>query len=897
MAANTDTPDAPKKTEDSALGGSDNGTGASTPAPAQDKGSSQKTALPIAPIFSERGRSTKVELEKQKAAQQNYLVNLNQTLTRRKDSIKRAQKYLANLETAYSRAQSSGAADAVRSLTGSISQTKAALGQEQKQKTLIERYMIDANKTLSGIHERLARAQTEHESSSSTNKSPNQEKKVEESPGGSQPQQAEVAATQQPQKPKKLTPNQIKKQLKANLAAGQSKKNIKLLRQTGALMPAAPTVKTPQPFTAQPSPEITPQASSSTQPSATQPTEPVKQGIGVTRWVASKAVGATAQVVEFTGKIIRYAGKGIQIVGRSIATTLGSIPYVGIPFKALGIGINGAGKGIEGAGKSIESIAKGIGKIKQRLQMLKSVKLLAAGTPAGAAIALALRFKQLKRLIAAAIAGLLLLLYLLWIKMLGMLAGLAIGLVTGAPLLLIPGVGPFLYAGYVGYWAYKGLTDPLGTIHLATHPMELITRPLNWARDQLSNLGEATKGGVESAAGGIGNAVSGGLSAVGNFITGTASALWGGLTGTIGGAVTTAGSIAGNFFGYLAGAGSSITGNVIPVAVGGSVVSVAGATVIGTIITNSAFYTPTLDPTEQFFPPGQNELFTITKTADKNNIPNPDILETTPVIFTVTVTATQNLTNLQITDQTTASNGSTLGIGANTCQQGNLPTSIASGSNWTCTLTVNVNVEQSDTTVTNSATFTASSEDGSKTHDSTAISTVIVGSVPSGCPKNWPTTGPITQGPEGVFSHADGAFSPEGYEAIDIGKPDEVYGDPVKSTIAGKVVNIWSKADNPDNDKRIEIQPFNCPGLSFVAFWHNSSLNGLKVNDTVSYGDLIAGSGAYKNDDGSQAEHLHYQFNASGDRSFPIQEPYVPDDSYGRTCSNTSGCGVTATIL
>lgn len=551
--------------------------------------------------------------------------------------------------------------------------------------------------------------------------------------------------------------------------------------------------------------------------------------------------------------------------------------------------------------KSLKNISQ---TFKNTLKNLKTIiktirTLTTSATGVGAIVNLALLLKdiiaKIRKYIAIAIAGVGTMLALLWLwllaKIAGILAGAAFGLVTGIPLLFVPAVGPFLYAGWVGYWTWKGWTDPIATIHLATHPWEIITRPLNWLGDQFSGLGGGIKGGTEVVAGGIGNATGGLISTAGSFVTGTASALWGGLTGAAGGVISTAGSIAGSIWGGLTGAGSAIAGNVVQVAVGSTVASAAGLTIASTMMTNSAFYTQDLDVQEQIFPPGQNELFSITKTVNPAQIRKPDTLEQINVAFTVSINPAQPLSNLTLTDNITTTDSNSDGYSS----VNNCPTTIATlNSPTTCTITLTVNTNQDDgTTITNTIQLTAtSSGDPTKTETDTASATVRVGNVPAGCPRGWPATGPITQGPEGGTSHAAGSLSPTdpGYEAIDIGKGTKI-GDPIYSTFEGTVVNIWQRNNL---DQRVEIAPINCPGLSFGAYWHNSEIL-VSLGQTVNYGQIIARSGAYVTSTGP-VPHLHYQFNASGDRSFPMEEPYIPDDSFGRTCSNDFGCGVTITV-
>src|SRR3989344_5392145 len=86
---------------------------------------------------------------------------------------------------------------------------------------------------------------------------------------------------------------------------------------------------------------------------------------------------------------------------------------------------------------------------------------------------------------------------------------------------------------------------------------------------------------------------------------------------------------------------------------------------------------------------------------------------------------------------------------------------------------------------------------------------VIIGNPPSECPRGWPTTGQMSQGPEGATSHADSVYG--GYEAFDIATP---VGTPIYATIQGTVVEDYTEDGNP-LDQRIGIKPV-CPGLGVV---------------------------------------------------------------------------------
>lgn len=521
---------------------------------------------------------------------------------------------------------------------------------------------------------------------------------------------------------------------------------------------------------------------------------------------------------------------------------------------------------------------------KKIVQAIKAMRMIAtSATGVGALVNLALLLKgqvqKIKKALAAAAA--LIALYLLWLlaKLAGIIAGLAIGLVTGAPLLLIPGVGPFLYAGYVGYWTYKGLTDPIGTIQLATHPWELVTRPLNWVGNQLSRLG-GVKGGAETAAGGVGNAAGNVLGSVGNFVTGLGSSAFGTAAGIATGVVSTAGSIAGSIWGGLTGASSAIAGNIAAYAVGGTMVSVAGFSLLGTWNIDTAHYTQTLDITEapSEFPPWENELFTVTKTASVTRVPNPsDVFDRIPVTFTITITPkNESITNISLVDNLRYRHGSDpeqpITSPALTCPI--LP--FTKDSPCVLTFDTNVLIIHRDSIITNTIYAETTLTDGSK-KSGTATVTVQVGTPGGNCPTGWPITGEVTQGPEGATSHTDSVFG--GYEALDIGAP---VGTTVYSTLDGTV--DYADDSRGSLDQRMGLKPTGCSdsNLKLVHFWHLSAMN-FTAGQIVKKGEIVGASGHV-------APHLHYQFNglpnlATGDRSFRMEPLNIPA-TVPRTCDD-----------
>src|SRR3990167_9901415 len=158
---------------------------------------------------------------------------------------------------------------------------------------------------------------------------------------------------------------------------------------------------------------------------------------------------------------------------------------------------------------------------------VKTVKLATTAAKAGAGPAgwlmLAAQFapqinqlaSRIRKIAAGIGAYLLYLLLKLALKIAGLITGLAFGAITGLPLLVIPVAGPFLYAGWVGYWGFRGWINPLGTMHLATHPWELVTKPLAQGFGYGKGAFNTVTGGPIEVGGGIFNAGAGAVSAVG----------------------------------------------------------------------------------------------------------------------------------------------------------------------------------------------------------------------------------------------------------------------------------------------------------------------------------------------------------------------------------------------
>jgi hypothetical protein len=394
-----------------------------------------------------------------------------------------------------------------------------------------------------------------------------------------------------------------------------------------------------------------------------------------------------------------------------------------------------------------------------------------------------------------------------------------------------------------------------------------------------------TKGAFSTGFSNIAGGIGGVFSTAGSFVTGAASAAWGGITGAVG-----------NTFGFLSGAGNFIMGglgsisvptSMISVPVFGSIGTVVAGTVTVGLVTSTAFFN--LEGEQAIGIPGQNEYFTLTKTSVPNEIrenPDPGFTQEVDFVITLTVKDTR-LTDVTVTDEMrkTDSDGNvtpiTVDRDGNPFATLNCPAIMEPLTICTNTIRIGVDSTFNDSVITNTATVNTTPE-GEATVSDSVTKNLIVGSPPANCPRGWPSTGAITQGPEGSTSHSSIRFGE--YEAIDIG---EQQGRPVYATLEGTVENIVTVNSS---DKRVTIKPTSCPGLNVVNFWHLSVVS-VTEGQTVSFGQQIGLVGAFILD-GVPQPHTHYQFNEQGNRSFRIEPPYIPV-SVPRTCNGRTACNIT----
>lgn len=534
---------------------------------------------------------------------------------------------------------------------------------------------------------------------------------------------------------------------------------------------------------------------------------------------------------------------------------------------------NDFGKAAKGA-KSAAGIAQ---KVRQFIQVAKV--LVKGGTgPVGwlatAAQFLAPLIKKIRK--AAAIVGGAIFLRLLMhiMQLVGLVTGLAFGAISGLPLLLIPGAGPFLYAGWVAYWGYRGFTNPFDTIQLATHPWEIITRPLNWLSQRFSDLGAYFKGGTQYVGSGVGNAASTVFYNAANFVTGLASSIWGWTTSLIGNTAGWLSGVASHALGLASTLTSSVS-SIVSVGVGGTVAAVGVGTLLVATTNMVALTTTEGDLAEQIVRPGVNEFFTIEKTASPTTLASAD---NSDIIFTIKLTAKVKLTAISISDEMTvqselSNSPITVDKSGNSISPpcaSTIPAELAATANWTCQITIVAKgpplaTTYDNSTIINRVNITATPDGAASKVDSTSA-TVKIGNPPTSCPSGWPTqTGEITQGPMGHTSHGDPPvdIGTGGLEAIDIG----VFHENVYSTVDGTVTAIYQGLGTEDN--RVDVAPIGCPNLDVVSYWHLLSVSvveGQRINATNQVGvSGLMGTGY----------HTHYQFGRAFDRNPQITD-YVP---------------------
>jgi hypothetical protein len=872
----------------------------------------------------------------------NRLIDFEQHLKQIQSSVSLLKNKLDNLHLAYNQTSSQGLTKQAQEITKEIETVSGNIDLLDQQRSDIESQIVQISQ-LTEPHQNSTHSNSHGSTHTKSTEEDTNEATDEPAPQSPTPTVAPPTTITPQIKPKVLTPKQIKKQLKTNLASGNIKKNLRLIRQSGSIRVKTSTAPS-QPITNQTSTQntinstaTTPtnknpsatsqndnQASTTTAippvPHATQtdiqmnPLEPIAKTGGISGLVQSlrnlskigKGFAPQGVILSKFNSILRKLTAGGTLLLTGLLMYLAYLGKAALMGGLIGGAIGAAAGGVFGAYMGLQ-VAALFGPFAPLVAIVTVPTFAAAGAVTGA-------------LIGAAAGGL-----------------IGLGIASGSATLTSMGVGTGIGAG-IGAWAGFALGGVISGafISLAAAacaatligcvlvPIAAVSSPLiiatttalgaiagafiggavgyvvgeyvldpikNFYTKSITKISTGVNGvSVGNWFSGFGNTIGGALSATANVVTGLVSTLWGGTVSIASSALGWLGGVASHAFGLASTLATSVS-SVAAIGVGGTVATLSVGTILvaGTQMVALSTSEGDLSEAPSGLPPGENDLFIVTKTANPTQITNPNVLETKNITFTIKVTPkNQSITNILLVDNLRFRHGSDpetpLSPPPGTsfvCT--NLPLTPASP----CTIIFNqpINVTHSDSVVTNTIYAETSLPDGSK-KTATATVTVQVGAPGGNCPTGWPITGNVTQGPEGATSHADSVYG--GYEALDIGAP---VGTPVYSTLDGTI----NYADNSRGalDQRMGLTPTGCTNsnLKLVHFWHLSAMN-FRLGQIVRKGDIVGLSGHV-------APHLHYQFNgepnlATGDRTFRQEPPNIPT-SVPRTCNSPGECNVKTT--
>lgn len=204
-------------------------------------------------------------------------------------------------------------------------------------------------------------------------------------------------------------------------------------------------------------------------------------------------------------------------------------------------------------------------------------------------------------------------------------------------------------------------------------------------------------------------------------------------------------------------------------------------------------------------------------------------------------------------------------------------------SSWNQSYQQEVGVGFSDSLIVNTVSVVAEVS-GVGTQQESAVQTVQIGNPPEDCPQGWPTSsGIITQGPWGTFSHDD----VDKEEAIDIWVGDR-RGVITRATHrgtayvgytgeGGNIVNVIGNCRRRSDDQVVEI-------TTLYAHLERVYVGSVGRPQDVALGDIIGTVGDTGNTTG---RHLHYEFR----RNIPMDQPYI-DEHIPYRCDTVDECGV-----
>ena len=339
-----------------------------------------------------------------------------------------------------------------------------------------------------------------------------------------------------------------------------------------------------------------------------------------------------------------------------------------------------------------------------------------------------------------------------------------------------------------------------------------------------------------------------------------ASTAWGGITGAFSGAFGALSAGTGFLVSGLG--GLSIPTFVIAVPVfGGIGVITVGGIIVG-ITTAATFFNNEGTPGQ--IPTGDNEFFTIIKTANPVNLQNNNADRGAEITFTINLKAKVDLSSISLTDEINV-NGKydqfkiDKDINDNPvsppCQNSPNPPPIEleKGKSWNCQFKINIKNGAhnfKDSIVTNLASVKATPEGSSQKADS-ASAFITIGNPEVSDPTGWPTCGQITQGPLEGGTHSDPLYG----SAFDI---DNGEGTRIYATHSGVVF-----AATVDHTGALYVA---IKGKNYITYYVHLKYwdNSIKVGTHVTAGTLIGGMG--KTGFYAVTNHLHYMFYDSNNQ-------------------------------
>jgi murein DD-endopeptidase MepM/ murein hydrolase activator NlpD len=314
----------------------------------------------------------------------------------------------------------------------------------------------------------------------------------------------------------------------------------------------------------------------------------------------------------------------------------------------------------------------------------------------------------------------------------------------------------------------------------------------------------------------------------------------------------------------------------------------AGLTIFIVMVVSGAFILPNkvAEVTPTTISPYESEYFTITKTASPNKLENSDLNKHPQIEYTVKIVAKNNykLTINSITEEVNLNydqkSGKQLSVTPYSFKEDLDKSEHIKVSSWEKTYKSDPLTNDFENTAiinTVKAEITVEGEIG--VFPAVASAIVTIGTPPGDCPPfPWPTTGKISQGPEGGTSHYK-----NDEEAIDIANK---IGTPVYATHNGIAI---AKEQPTGAGFYVEISG-NCNGLNYwTEYFH--LLERDRVSGPVTRGQLI---GYMDNSGDSTGPHLHYEFRPKRPKApFKMEPPNIPQALPKRSCDSIYECGIT----